>query len=238
MVEQQSKSIEIARYRWVRIAKRIALLTPLAVVVYFLVLIIVFRFDDPPISTLMAGHILSGTTLEQRWVPIEKISPHLTKAVITSEDSSFCRHNGIDWQEIKKVWSRKKQLSEIRGASTIPMQTMKNLFLWPGRNYFRKFFEFPLAYISSWIWPKKRMLEIYLNIAEWGPGIFGAEAAAHHHFKIRASQISPRQAALLAASLPNPIIRRAGKPGPRTRKMAAIVQKRAANSGLVASCIR
>ncbi|MGI9381072.1 MAG: monofunctional biosynthetic peptidoglycan transglycosylase, partial [Methyloligellaceae bacterium] len=210
----------------------------LAVIAYFLLLIIAFRFVDPPISTLMAGHMLSGKTLEQKWIPIEKISTHLARAVITSEDSTFCRHNGIDWQEFRKVWSRQKQLSEIRGASTIPMQTMKNLFLWPGRNYIRKFFEFPLAYISSWIWPKKRMLEIYLNIAEWGPGIFGAEAAARHHFKIRASQINSRQAALLAASLPNPIVRRAGKPGPRTRKMAAVVQKRAASSGHITSCIR
>ena len=113
-----------------------------------------------------------------------------------------------------------------RGASTIPMQTAKNLFLWPGRSYIRKALEIPLAYAVRFGWGRRRLLEIYLNFAEWAPGVFGAEAAARHHFKRTAARLTPRQAALLAATLPNPYLRRAGRPGPRTRRLATVIEDR------------
>ena len=124
----------------------------------------------------MLGQRLTGTEIEQRWVPIERISPHLVQAVILSEDGGFCRHRGVDWSALEEA------IESSRGGSTITMQVVKNLFLWPQRSYIRKALEIVLAYVVEVVWPKERVLEIYLNIAEWGPGIFGAEAAARNHF--------------------------------------------------------
>jgi monofunctional biosynthetic peptidoglycan transglycosylase len=117
------------------------------------------------------------------------------------------------------------------------MQTSKNLFLWNGRSFVRKAMELPLAVTSDFIWSKRRLLEIYLNIAEWGPGIYGIEAAARHHFKVPASKLSRHQAALLAVSLPNPIDRNAGKPGRGLRRLAAVIERRAQNSGEYIRCV-
>ena len=217
---------------------RIILLTPVALSLFFIILILTYRFIDPPLTTLMAGQITSGRIITQNWIPLEKMSQYLPLAVIVSEDARFCEHRGVDWLEIKRSWSGKSHINEIRGASTIPMQTMKNLFLWPGRNILRKSMEIPLSYASSSIWSKKRMLEIYLNIAEWGPGVFGAESASQYHFKKRASQLNRYEAALLAASLPNPIVRKAGNAGPNLRLMANLVQKRMVAGKRFGACVR
>ena len=139
--------------------------------------------------------------------------------MISSEDGHFCRHRGVDWGELKEAIESAGD-GIARGGSTISMQVVKNLFLWPSRSYLRKALEIPLAYVIEALWPKRRILEIYLNIAEWGPGIFGAEAAARYHFRKSALLLTPREAALLAVSLPNPFERQAGRPGPGTLRLA------------------
>ena len=182
-------------------------------------LLVLYRWVDPPASTLMLGQRLAGTPISQRWVPLERMSPNLAAAVISSEDGHFCRHHGVDWGELKEAIESAGD-GIARGGSTISMQVVKNLFLWPSRSYLRKALEIPLAYAMEALWPKRRVLEIYLNIAEWGPGIFGAEAAARYHFRKPALLLTPREAALLAVSLPNPFERQAGRPGPGTVRLA------------------
>ncbi len=230
-----NKSAEQRRGRfWL---KAIAYL-PLVIVVYIFILVCAYRFINPPLSTFMAGRLLSGGQVRQQWVPLENISRHLPAAVIAAEDSRFCEHWGVDWNAVEKVWEDAERGRKLRGASTIPMQTTKNLFLWPGRSYVRKVIEVPLAYVMTLFLPKRRLMEIYLNIVEWGPGIFGAEAAARHHFKTSASKLTPQQAALLAASLPNPAIRKAGRPGPKTQRIANVIVVRMRISREHMGCLR
>ena len=202
-----------------------------------LTLVALYRFVDPPTSTLMLGQRLAGTTIRHRWAPLERISPNLRHAVIVSEDGSFCRHQGVDWGELAEAIDNMRD-GVARGGSTITMQVVKNLFLWPSRSYVRKAIEIPMAYLIEAAWSKPRILEIYLNIAEWGPGIFGAEAASLHHFRKPPSLLSPREAALLAVSLPNPLEREAGSPGPGTVRLADNLQLRMRGSQAAAGCVR
>lgn len=203
-----------------------------------LALILSFRFANPPFSSLMIVNALSGRTIKQRWVALEDISPHLVRAIVTFEDARFCSHWGVDWNEVEDAIERAgKRGGGVRGASTIPMQTAKNLFLWQRRSYVRKAIEIPLAYVMSALWPKRRMLEIYLNIAEWGRGIFGVEAAARHHFRASAAKLTLRQSAQLAAALPNPHVRNAGRPGPKTRALARRMEQRMKRGGAALDCI-
>ncbi len=199
-------------------------------------LIVVYRFVNPPFSSLMALQWLGGTRIEQQWVPLDRISPNLMRAVIASEDGRFCRHWGIDFAEIVDAIKRNPG-GVPRGASTITMQVAKNLFLWPAKSYVRKAIEVPLTYAIELFWSKRRILEVYLNIAEWGPGIFGAEAAAGAHFDRSADRLSPRQGALLAVALPNPFTRDAGDPGPWASQRATVIQRRAARSPEEAACV-
>jgi monofunctional biosynthetic peptidoglycan transglycosylase len=201
-----------------------------------LFLIGVYRFVNPPFSSLMVLKWLGGTSIERQWVPLDRISPNLMRAVIVSEDGRFCRHWGIDFGEVAAA-IKNSSGGMPRGASTITMQVAKNLFLWPAKSYVRKLVEVPLTYAIELIWPKWRILEIYLNIAEWGPGIFGAEAAAREHFHRSASRLSTRQAAQLAVTLPNPVARDAGSPGPWTSRRASVIQRRAAGMPEAASCV-
>lgn len=224
------------RRQRMRVAKKIIIAMIMVAVAYHLLLILAYRFIDPPGSNLILATYIKTGQVEHQWVPIEKISKRLIGAVITSEDSRFCRHWGVDWRELGNAMARSGK-NGPRGASTISMQTAKNVFLWPSRSYVRKVLEFPLALTMDFVWPKRRMLEIYLNIAEWGPGVFGAEAAARKHFKKSAAKLTTREAALLAASLPNPYIRRAARPGPKTRKHAGRVQKRMGSGELDIACV-
>ena len=198
-------------------------------------LIVLYRVVNPPFSTLMAYQWLTGTQIARTWVPIEDISPNLMRAVVVSEDWGFCNHYGIDLAAIERALEQAGE-GVPRGASTISMQVIKNLFLTQSKSYVRKAVEIPLTFVAELVWPKSRMLEIYLNIAEWGPGIFGAEAAARHHFSKSAAKLSEREAALLAAALPNPMIRDAGDPGPRTARKASVIQARMRAAGPVADC--
>jgi len=199
--------------------------------------LLLYRWVDPPASTLMLSQRFTGTPTTQRWIPLERMSPNLVAAVIASEDGHFCRHHGVDWGELREaIESAGDGLA--RGGSTISMQVVKNLFLWPSRSYVRKAIEIPLAYSIETLWSKRRILEIYLNIAEWGPGIFGAEAAARYHFRKPALLLTPREAALLAVSLPNPFERQAGRPGPGTLRLAdnLLLRMRAAQANT--ACVR
>lgn len=207
-------------------------------VVAVLAVVVAYRYINPPYSTLMVANALAGRTLKHKWVKLEDISPYLVSAVVTSEDARFCRHWGVDWAEVEDAIEDAEETGRgPRGASTIPMQTVKNLFLWQSRSYFRKAIEIPLAYATSAIWPKPRMIEIYLNVAEWGPGVFGAQAAARHHFRSSAANLTRREAAQLAAALPNPHVRNAGRPGPKTRRLARKMEQRLKSGGAPLDCI-
>lgn len=219
-----------------RSAARVAAYVAGGYLLLVLVLVILFRFVNPPGSMLMLTQFLGGTAIDRRWVPLESISRNLVRAVVVSEDGRFCEHSGIDTAAIKEAIERASR-GTPRGASTISMQVTKNLFLWNAKSYVRKVIEIPLTLYMELIWPKARILEVYLNIAEWGPGVFGAEAAAQRHFGKSAARLSERESALLAAVLPNPVVRNAGSPGPQTSAKARVVQARVKAYGTVASCV-
>jgi monofunctional glycosyltransferase len=187
-----------------------------------------YRWAPPPASMLMAIRWVQGSAVDYRWQPLEAISPHLAHAVATAEDARFCQHRGIDWETLEKLMDEWLDDSggPSRGGSTIAMQTAKNLFLWPSRSYVRKAAELPLASWIDLVWTKPRVIEVYLNIVEWGPGIFGAEAASQRHFGKPAADLTRNEAALLAAALPNPHERNAGNPGPGLRRLAARIAQR------------
>ncbi|KQV73379.1 monofunctional biosynthetic peptidoglycan transglycosylase [Rhizobium sp. Root1220] len=208
----------------------------LAILPYVLIFVYLLPFIHP-ISTLMLRDLVLLQGYDRQWVSIDKISPVLVQSVMMSEDGQFCFHGGVDWGEMRMLVEDTLSGQSTRGGSTIPMQTAKNLFLWNSRSFVRKALELPLAVSSDFVWSKRRLMEIYLNIAEWGPGIYGVEAAARYHFKVPASKLTSRQAALLAVSLPNPIDRNAGKPGRGLRRLAAVIERRARNSGDYVGCI-
>jgi monofunctional biosynthetic peptidoglycan transglycosylase len=196
-----------------------------------------YRVINPP-STLMLARWVLGKRVDRTFVPLERIAPVLARSVITSEDGRFCSHRGVDWTEIQASIEDAEDITEARGGSTITQQTAKNLFLWGGRSFVRKGLEFPLALWIDLVVPKRRIMEIYLNIAEWGPnGEFGVEAGARHAFNKQASQLSAGEAALLAAMLPNPKRRSAKQPRPGVRRIAGNMQARAARSGPIDACL-
>lgn len=220
-----------------RLALQVTMALVLALVVFVLGLVVLYRWVDPPASALMLAQRLGGTPILQRWTPLERVSPQLVQAVILSEDARFCRHRGVDWEELEQAIDSARD-GLPRGGSTISMQLVKNLFLWPSKSYVRKAIEIPLAYLIEAAWSKRRVLEIYLNVAEWGPGVFGAEAAARYHFRKPASLLTAREAALLAVALPNPFERLAGNPGPGTLRLADnLLLRMKAAPGLTA-CVR
>jgi monofunctional biosynthetic peptidoglycan transglycosylase len=214
-----------------RVARNLLLIL-LAVPLLPYLLAPLYRFGHP-VSTLMAWRWLTGAPVSRQWIDFGALSPWLPRSVVASEDANFCRHHGIDWGALHEVIDEAEDGEVARGGSTITQQVAKNLFLWPGRSVVRKALEFPLALWIDLVLPKQRILEIYLNIAELGPsGQFGAEAGALYAFGRPASGLSPREAALLAAILPNPVKRSARVPGPGVRRLAVIYTARAQASGL------
>jgi monofunctional glycosyltransferase len=196
-----------------------------------------YRVVDP-VSTLMLWRRLTGARVERAWTPLERMSS-LPVAVIVAEDGRFCSHSGVDFAELREAIEDADDFTEVRGGSTITQQTAKNLFLWPGRSYVRKALEFPLALWLDLVVPKPRLLEIYLNIAEWGPnGEFGAESAARRAFGKSARDLTASEAALLAAMLPNPVRRDARRPTPGLRRIAGIYRARAIASEAHVVCLR
>ncbi|CAD7047678.1 monofunctional biosynthetic peptidoglycan transglycosylase [Pseudorhizobium endolithicum] len=220
-----------------RFLRRLILVVLVVLIAPYLLILLYTPPFVHPVSTLMLADLALLRGYERRWVALEDISPNLVRSVMMSEDGQFCRHSGVDWGEMKAVVQEALEGEATRGASTIPMQTAKNLFLWNGRSFVRKGLEMPLAIAADFFWSKRRLMEIYLNIVEWGPGIYGAEAAARHHFGVSAKDLSRRQAALLAVALPNPITRVAGKPGRGMQRLAGVVERRARNSRDYVTCI-
>ena len=186
-----------------------------------------------PVSTLMAWRWLTGAPVSRQWVDLGAMSPWLPRSVVASEDAKFCSHHGIDWDALRDVIDDAEDGEVARGGSTITQQVAKNLFLWQSRSVIRKALEFPLALWIDLVLPKRRILEIYLNIAELGPtGQFGAQAGSLYAFGRPASSLSPREAALLAAILPNPRLRSARNPGPGVRRLTGIYVARAQAPGM------
>ncbi|MFZ1988543.1 MAG: monofunctional biosynthetic peptidoglycan transglycosylase [Alphaproteobacteria bacterium] len=181
-----------------------AVLTVLALVVLSILWVGVYRFVDPPTTFLIAATKASGTPIYRIPVPIEAISPTLWQTAIASEDQNFCSHSGFDTEAIDKAIEHNKRSKRLRGASTISQQTAKNAFLWPGRNIMRKGLEAYFTVLIETLWTKRRIMEVYLNVIEFGRGVFGAEAASEHFFHVPARELTPHQAALLIAVLPNP----------------------------------
>jgi monofunctional biosynthetic peptidoglycan transglycosylase len=192
----------------------------------------------PPVSTLMLGRWLTLQPVERDFVRLDEISPNLPLAVMTAEDSRFCEHNGVDWDALWDVVEAADEDGPSRGASTIPMQAAKNLFLWPSRSYVRKGLEIPVALYLDLIWSKRQMMEVYLNVAEWGDGVFGAEAAARKYFRKSAKNLTRQEAALLARALPNPLVRNPARPRPGHRALAGQLQVRMERAAPFSDCLK
>jgi monofunctional biosynthetic peptidoglycan transglycosylase len=214
-----------------RIARNLLLIL-LAVLLLPYLLAPLYRVGHP-ISALMAWRYMIGAPVSRQWIDLAAVSPLLPRSVVAAEDAKFCSHRGIDWDALHDAIDNAEDGEVARGGSTITQQVAKNLFLWPGRSVVRKALELPLALWIDLVLPKPRILEIYLNIAELGPsGQFGAEAGSAYAFGHPASALIPREAALLAAILPNPVRRSARNPGPGLRRLAATYVARAQAAGL------
>ena len=185
-----------------------------------------YRFVPPPITPLMVLRSLDGAPIRQHWVAYRDISPNLIAAVMASEDENFCNHDGFDLGAMREAWLSYRLTGRLRGASTISQQTAKNLFLWPARSFVRKAIEAYLTVGLELLWPKRRILEVYLNIVEWGPGIYGAASAAETDFGHPPKALTRREAALLAAVLPNPLRWSAAQPGPYVVERAQWIMAR------------
>jgi monofunctional biosynthetic peptidoglycan transglycosylase len=184
----------------------------------------------PPVSTLMLGRWVTLRPVERTYVGLDEIAPTLPLAVMTSEDSRFCQHGGVDWDALRGVIDAADEDGPARGASTIPMQVAKNLFLWPSRSYVRKGLELPIALYLDAVWTKRRMMEVYLNVAEWGEGIFGAEAASQAYFK--------KPARNLTRALPNPLARNPARPSARHRSLANQLRARMEVAAPASDCLK
>ena len=178
----------------------------------------VYRFLPPPVTWLMVERTFQGHGFNRTWRSIDQMSPQLTRSVIAAEDAKFCEHHGFDFEAMQKAMAHNERSGKVRGGSTISQQTAKNVFLWPDRDYVRKGLEAYFTVLIEGLWGKRRIMEVYLNSVEWGPGVYGAEAAALKNFGVGADRLNPAQAARLAAILPSPLKWQAAKPGPYVRK--------------------
>lgn len=201
-------------------------------------LVALYRTTPPPQTPLMW---LRGGEIHYTWTPMAKIAPALARSAVAAEDEGFCTHGGFDRAALERAWESYLNASEdekatLRGGSTISQQTAKNVFLWPGRTWLRKALEAGITVYIEALWPKKRILEVYLNVVEWGPGVYGAEAAARYHFHKSAAALDAHEAALLASVLPSPLKWSASKPGPYVQGRAETIAGRAARLGAYANC--
>ena len=245
IIEQEAEGLDIAATRrgvfshgglrrWVRLGALMAtIVVALPVVLTILYLPPIVR----PISTLMIKDLITLQGYNRQWVSLDDIAPVMAHSVIMSEDGQFCSHKGIDLDELLDVIKDALEGETTRGASTIPMQTVKNLYLWNSRSFLRKVVELPLAIYFDALMPKKRVMEIYLNIAEWGPNIYGVGAASQHYFGKPASQLSGRQAALLAVALPNPVTRNPAKPGLGLKLLVSAIERRVGKAVAYVQCL-
>jgi monofunctional glycosyltransferase len=206
-----------------RLLRNIALALFIILVAGPVVAVILFRFVPPPVTPLMVIRAVEGKGLDHRWRPIDEVAPALPRALIAAEDARFCEHHGFDFDALQKAYANNEAGKKIRGGSTISQQTAKNVFLWPGRSYVRKGLEAWFTVLIEIGWGKKRIMEVYLNSIEFGPGIYGAESAARRYFGVGADKLTQTQASRLAAILPSPLKWRVIKPGKyvakRTKKI-------------------
>ncbi|MHA6688984.1 transglycosylase domain-containing protein [Devosia sp. A449] len=216
--------------RWLGIALAIAVAIPALLTPLYLVV--------DPISVPMLERYVTGRPVDRQWRDIADISDRLKASVILSEDGQFCRHGGVDMGALRDEVQKFMAGEEARGASTITMQVARNLFLWNGQSVVRKALEVPLAFYIDLIMPKKRIMEIYLNIAEWGPeGQFGVAAGAHYAFGIEPQNLNWRTATLLVTALPNPLLRQPARPSAGMQRIARIIEGRALQFGERAACV-
>ncbi|HEX9770558.1 MAG TPA: monofunctional biosynthetic peptidoglycan transglycosylase [Kiloniellales bacterium] len=228
----RSRKARRAGARWARLA-RWALLAVLAGPA---LVILVYRVVPPPVTPLMLIRALEGEEIDYRWTPLENISPHLAHAVIAAEDNRFCAHWGFDFGEVLAIFDEWREGERPRGASTITMQTAKNILLWPDRQVVRKLLEAWLTPQVELLWTKRRILEVYLNVAELGPGIYGAEAAARRYFGKPAAALTAHEAALLAAALPSPRRAAPAQPTLYLNGRVSVIRHRVAQLGPMLAC--
>ncbi len=195
---------------------------------------LLLRWTPPPISSFMLQTHSIQSKIRYRWVPYGRISHHLPIAVVAAEDQKFPHHWGFDFSAIGSALEENKRRKRPRGASTISQQVAKNLFLWSGRSYIRKGVEAYFTVIIELLWPKRRILEVYLNIAQFGPGVFGVEAASQAYFKKPASRLRKSEAALFAAVLPNPQKLRLSKPSDYVLERAIQIEEQMTQLGGIA----
>jgi monofunctional biosynthetic peptidoglycan transglycosylase len=205
---------------------RVLLVVILLVLGLPVIAVALYRLVPPPVTPLMLIRAASGAPIRQRWVPLAQISPSLVRAVVGSEDARFCLHHGFDYEEITAALERYRAGGKLRGASTISQQTAKNILLWPGGGFLRKGIEAYITELMELGWPKSRILEVYLNVIEWGDGVYGAEQAALAHFHKPASALTRREAALLAAILPNPRVLSVERPSRYIDERVATIEAR------------
>lgn len=196
---------------WRRL-KRAVLLAVAAFMTVSIALVVIYRFLPPPITPLMVIRLIQGEGLSKDWVSYDEVSPYVFKAVIAGEDARFCEHFGFDLEAIRNALQHNKKGRRIHGASTITQQTAKNVFLWPGRDLVRKGFEAYFSVLLELFWDKRRILEVYVNVVEFGHGIYGVEAAAQTYYKKSAKDLTAEEAARLAAVLPSPLRRTPQRP--------------------------
>ena len=236
-----ASSIAAARSRPRRAPKRLRRVLLAALLILLLLppgLLLVYRFLPVPLTPLMVIRLLEGEALKRRWVRLDQVAPVLPQAAVAAEDNRFCEHSGFDWQEIEGQIDALLAGERARGASTITMQTAKNLFLWPGRDFVRKVLEAWLTPQIELLWPKRRIMEVYLNVAELGPGIYGAEAAAQAYFGKPASGLTLQEAALLAAILPSPRDWSPARPTDYLQGRARTIRTRIGQLGPMLDCLR
>ena len=198
-----------------------------------------YRFIDPPTTYPMIRDAVRGQHVEYKWVDLYGIARAMPRAVIGAEDARFCSHNGFDVAAIEAAMTRNANSNKLRGGSTISQQTAKNAFLWPQRSWLRKGLEAYFTVLIETLWGKRRIMEVYLNIAELGPGIYGVEAAAQHYYKVGADKLTAQQAARLAAILPQPIKRDPAKLDRRNKRHARAIEKRirVVRDGAIDTCL-
>ena len=186
--------------------------------------VLLFAVVPPTPTILMLQQAAKGQGLDYRWRGLNDISPHLVNAAIAAEDARFCSHHGFDMEAIEKALDHNAEGGRIRGGSTISQQTAKNVFLWPSRDWVRKGLEAGYTVMIETVWSKRRIMEVYLNVVEWAPGVYGAQAASRHWFDKDADELTAREAARLAAILPSPRRYKAASPGPYVRRRAGRIQ--------------
>ena len=231
-------SARLLRRRWLRRSLRWLLYLLLGWIALGILAVLVLRFVPPPISAVMIGDWIAAKAagdasfrLRYRWTPWDQVASALPIALVAAEDQKFPFHHGFDFESIQSALADAGDGARLRGASTISQQVAKNLFLWNGRSFVRKGLEAYFAVLLEALWPKQRILEMYLNIAEFGPGIYGAGAASQAFFATTPARLTPHQAALLAAALPNPARLRVDRPSAYMQGRAAWIQRQASQLG-------